>query len=96
MALPNVAKLPEYLVPDEWPTTGRYRVATWRAGRLIQSDTYETLAGALGGTEAWIRLCNPNTTRELVWTRLGKELKLSFAVWREGDTVAYVTDDRVT
>lgn len=95
MPLPNVKKLPDHLVPNDWPRIGAYRVATWRNGQLIQSDTYVTLAGAIGGTEAWIRLCNPNTTRELVWTRLGKELKLSFAVWRDGDTVAYVTDDRM-
>ncbi|QOP65430.1 hypothetical protein SEA_DIABLA_104 [Gordonia phage Diabla] len=95
MPLPNVTPVPTHLIPTTWPEHARYRVAVWRAGQLRDSRIFGTRATAIGNTEAMIRLANPNTTRELVWTRLGDELKLSFAVWREGDTVAYVTREYV-
>ncbi|UTN91256.1 hypothetical protein SEA_POKYPUPPY_97 [Gordonia phage PokyPuppy] len=95
MALPPVKPIPSHLIPTDWPEHARYRVAVWRGGQLRDSRLFGTRTGTIANTEAIIRLDNPNTTRELVWTRLGHELKLSFAVWRDGDTVAYVTREYV-
>lgn len=94
MNLPEINVQPT--IPVGWADNESYTVKVWRNGACIQIKHYTCLQAALRATEAHMRLANAHDPkRHLSWYRLGSEIKLAADVWQEGDTVAYVTCDRI-
>lgn len=83
-------------VPAGWAENESYTVKVWRNGAIRSVHHYPSLRTTIAQTEAQIRVLNAGHPHHLSWYRLGQEVKLAPEGWREGDTVAYVTNDRVT
>ena len=83
-------------VPSGWADNEPYTVKVWRDGSIRSVHHYTSLREAVSHTEAQIRVLNAGHPHHLSWYQLGQEVKLAPEGWREGHTVAYVTNDRVT
>lgn len=94
MKLPSIGT--PFIVPEGWADNESYTVKVWRAGSCQSIHHYTDLQESVRTTEAQLRFLNAlSPDRPLRWYRLGSEVKLAADVWRESDTVAYLTCDRI-